>query len=110
MSGHGFTDAARELVDWFSVLVLGGVAGGAVRALALPEHSWKRRVTYIAIGALCALFVGGLVAVLTIQMFKIEGTTATIVTLSASSFMLGLGGEVLVTALTNKIFGRNGAK
>lgn len=81
-----------------SALILSGAGGALVRALSLPEESWTRRALHGVIGALSAIFLGGVVGHL-IDALTGAGISAYL----AAGFLMGEGGIAAVHALRRRL-------
>lgn len=96
-------DAGAQADIWgqLQLLALSGIAGGAFRAAFAPKQEWKRRVVQGLLGAVSAVFLGGIVAGI-INAFVDVGPYAYL----GAGFIMGSGGEMAVRALQDRLFGK----
>lgn len=80
-----------------SALIVSGCGGAFVRALTMPEESWRRRALHGLVGAVSAIFLGGVVAHL-IDSLTGAGTQAYL----AAGFLMGEGGIAAVHAVRRR--------
>ena len=91
-------DAFGVSPEHVSALIVSGCGGAFVRALSVPEESWKRRALHGLIGACSAIFLGGILAHLINVL-----TDAGIYAYLAAGFLMGEGGIAAVHALRRKL-------
>ena len=97
-SGPGVISDTKETL---ALLAASGVAGAYFRAVYAPESEWKRRAVQGLGGALSAIFLGGLLGHLILQIID-----AGVYAYLAAGFIMGSGGEVVVKALQEKVTGK----
>lgn len=86
-----------------SALILSGAGGALVRALSLPEESWTRRALHGVVGAVSAIFLGGVAGHL-IDTLTGSGIYAYL----AAGFLMGEGGIAAVHALRRRLLPSEG--
>ncbi len=99
--GSKIVAPVMALSDKLMLLGLAGIGGAFWRAAIAPEKEWKRRCAQGIAGALSAVFLGGVLATLLMQVFPAGGDWVWL----ASGFLMGSGGEVAVRAMQNKLLG-----
>ena len=99
-SPDGLFHSIYEIREQLLLLGIAGIGGAFFRAVLAPEMEWKRRISQGLGGALSALFLGGIAANISNQIY--DGGTYTWL---AWGFIMGTGGEVAVKFIQDKLMG-----
>lgn len=100
MGEYGFWAIIEDIKAQLILLAFSGVGGAFVRALFLPEESWKLKLTQGIGGAVSAIFLGGFMAQMTDTLL-----TPTPYSWLAWGFVMGSGGEVAIKAAQKRLQG-----
>lgn len=101
MTQPSISDIWSDIATQVQLLAISGVAGAFLRAAIAPEKEWRRRVIQGVVGAVSAIFLGGMLAHF-ISPFIEAGPYAYL----AGGFVMGSGGEVAMKALQDRMIGK----
>jgi hypothetical protein len=101
MSQPTIPEVWSDIATQVQLLAISGVAGAFLRAAIAPEKEWRRRVIQGVMGAVSAIFLGGLLAHL-VSPFVDAGPYSYL----AAGFIMGSGGEVAMKALQDRLIGK----